>query len=851
MAMDLKWLLSADDNASPAFKQVQTAGTEAAAGITGAFDGLLAKFELLPAAIGAMAAIAGGLGFKSVIDDTVNWDLSINKLSNTLGVSLGDASAFGVALNAIGVDQDTAQTAALKLSKTMTTNSGIFDQLGVSIKNSNGSYRDSISVMMEVNQKLANLPAGFDRNTVAMQLYSRSWADVQSLLKLTPQVMDDAKEATDNLGLTVDAQGVQQAKAYKMAMNELHEAAEAIKIKLGAELLPIVLDIAQGMEGPAATAVHLFGDGLKAARDNALLLELGLGAMVAPAIMGGLSTLVGSIGLVTTAWEAMTIAAAANPVGAALILGGGAVYFGLKAIAAPGENAATTQLQADQKSLGASTEQLNAKLKTLGFSSWQEFDKASKAGKVVFDEMSSTWKMKDTLPTGPSDKDQLTLLDKQLAAYKTSAERQSAVAKEQVGIQETVLKEQYNQGLISTDDYYNQLIQDATNSAQQRLDIAQEYLAKEQNVMAFVTKTFGQGSTEYQSEKAKEENAVKGVQDAELAYGKTYLSVTDQKLKALQMLQDAYAKLNEQVLQASGDYVAAGLAQQAIDQKSPQYLKMVADAASGNADAIKALANQEQLWAQQSTANAIKRHNDEMQYANDIAKMQDELDLLNGKDKNLVATEAQLRDGRNTLAQLEDKLTQAIANNNQIAVNAYTQQIALQNQLIAAKQQQFELDQQVAVLAGQIVGFNNGTAIYANGGTAFNNGQAVSAYQSPSALLAAQQAAAASKGGTTGVTPAAVPSGPFTSLNAPFWGALADGTNKVPADGYAFLHANEEVTPAKYNPAAGGVRPGSNITLNGGITIQIQGGDTSQQTAAEIARQVYPELQKLARRQAA
>ena len=44
---------------------------------------------------------------------------------------------------------------------------------------------------------------------------------------------------------------------------------------------------------------------------------------------------------------------------------------------------------------------------------------------------------------------------------------------------------------------------------------------------------------------------------------------------------------------------------------------------------------------------------------------------------------------------------------------------------------------------------------------------------------------------------------------------LADGTNYVPYDGMrAVLHKGEEVTPAKYNPAAGGRRQGGGVVVN-------------------------------------
>ncbi len=74
------------------------------------------------------------------------------------------------------------------------------------------------------------------------------------------------------------------------------------------------------------------------------------------------------------------------------------------------------------------------------------------------------------------------------------------------------------------------------------------------------------------------------------------------------------------------------------------------------------------------------------------------------------------------------------------------------------------------------------------------------------ALLKMSVMAGASGGGSTGSDIA----GLISSMNG--GGSvsyLADGTNYVPYDGFkAILHKGEEVTPAKYNPAAGGQRAG-------------------------------------------
>ncbi len=86
---------------------------------------------------------------------------------------------------------------------------------------------------------------------------------------------------------------------------------------------------------------------------------------------------------------------------------------------------------------------------------------------------------------------------------------------------------------------------------------------------------------------------------------------------------------------------------------------------------------------------------------------------------------------------------------------------------------------------------------------------------------------------------------PFVNLGDPYLGSFATGTNRMPADGYAFLHKDEAVVPVAYNPAVGGQSASqAAVTITGPIHFNFP-NVTNQTTAKELARQVLPEIQQL------
>lgn len=430
-------------------------------------------------------------------------------------------------------------------------------------------------------------------------------------------------------------------------------------------------------------------------------------------------------------------------------------------------------------------------------------------------------------------KDKLDLLNKQLADYKSVAAQQTAYAKGQSEIVLEDWKNQYAQGKVSTADYYSYVEEVDKATGQRRVDEAKWVVEAQSAVFESAKKMFGADSKEALEESKKLTDAQKDLQSANFAYGKGVMASAEQRRSALKQEADGYSKLRSETLAAAGEYVAAEQEKQALDDKSLEYQRLKLAAVQGESAAVVALADVEKrravdlALAQQKQTEAMRTSRQE------ISKMGDQLRILNGEDSELVKKEAELRDGREELFTLQEKLNVATANGNQSEIAALNQKISLQAELNKRIQEDVKLSQRKKELAGEIVGYDGDTPIYAD---SYQKQQAANGYVSNSQLLNG--------------------AGPATGVN--YWGEKIDsngnvlnpfnmpsfdvGTPYVPYDMVAKIHKGERIITAADN-AKGNYRSGDTYTF-GNLQL-ILPNVTNQSTGAELARQAFPELMRL------
>lgn len=225
-------------------------------GVQGAIGGIGKAFGVVT------AVLAGGAMFKDTISTTKEVTAEITKLKNSLGISAEEASVMRVALDDVFLSADDMAGASSRITKQLVKNEEAFKSLGVATRDNNGNFRSTTSIMTETNSKLLEFAEGTDRNVEGMKIYGKGWEEARKTLKLTAEGMAEAEKRAKELNLIFGDSGLKAVKDYKLAMKDIDDVTESLKVNLGMALIPELTNLAVAFGDGSVKMIPAFITGL-------------------------------------------------------------------------------------------------------------------------------------------------------------------------------------------------------------------------------------------------------------------------------------------------------------------------------------------------------------------------------------------------------------------------------------------------------------------------------------------------------------------------------------------------------------------------------------------------------------
>lgn len=202
------------------------------------------------AAVVSAAAVAGTAIFGMAANVAETTD-RIDKMSQKIGVSREAYQELDFICSQSGMSVDSLQGGIKKLTDQMQaardgTKSAVkaFDELGVSIYDSNGALKDQETMMWEALDALQKMENQTEKAALANDLFGKSGSELMPMLNGAAGSIEEMKNQAHELGLVLSDDTVNAGVKLTDAIDQIKRSFSAIGTNLAASVVPIVLQFA-------------------------------------------------------------------------------------------------------------------------------------------------------------------------------------------------------------------------------------------------------------------------------------------------------------------------------------------------------------------------------------------------------------------------------------------------------------------------------------------------------------------------------------------------------------------------------------------------------------------------------
>lgn len=210
------------------------------------------------AGLGVSLSVAG---FAAMIKSAIDSADQLNKLSQKIGISVEALSTLRFAAQLSDVSLETLQKGIKGLSQSITeANTGIgdgaqvFEALGISAKNADGSMKSTEAVLLQVADVFANLEDGAVKTALAVKLFGKSGMDMIPFLNLGAAGISQLTAEAERLGLKLTTETARSAEAFNDNLTALKASSSSLGISLARDFLPELTNITNAMREAANEA---------------------------------------------------------------------------------------------------------------------------------------------------------------------------------------------------------------------------------------------------------------------------------------------------------------------------------------------------------------------------------------------------------------------------------------------------------------------------------------------------------------------------------------------------------------------------------------------------------------------
>ena len=219
-------------------------------------------------------------------------------LSRNTGFSVEELQKLKYASEFVDVSFDSMTGSITKLTKNMSSGSKIFDELGVSIKNSDGTMRDATDVWYDAIAALGQIENETERDAKSMELFGKSAMEMSGIVDDGGEALKAMGEEAEKTGNILSTDAVEGAAKFNDQIDELKQRASQAFLEAGASLAETLVPALETLVDVVGEVLSWFGN-LDGSTQAFILTILALVAAISP--------IAGLIGAISAAAAALNV----------------------------------------------------------------------------------------------------------------------------------------------------------------------------------------------------------------------------------------------------------------------------------------------------------------------------------------------------------------------------------------------------------------------------------------------------------------------------------------------------------------------------------------------------------------
>jgi hypothetical protein len=216
-------------------KGILSGVSQEGAGLLGRFSGLLSVIGPVGVGIGALAYAA-----QSSLKEFAAFGTQVRDLAFLSGGTAKQVSVLVSGLEALGVSSEAVETGMNRMSAAVTKGDPVINRLGISIRGANGENKNALQLFYETVDALGKMTNATERNSLSRDIFGRGWTEMLPVLR---KGSDAIQKIGEESGKAVTEADLARLAAYKLAVHDIYEIFDRLKINFGAGIVVPVTGI--------------------------------------------------------------------------------------------------------------------------------------------------------------------------------------------------------------------------------------------------------------------------------------------------------------------------------------------------------------------------------------------------------------------------------------------------------------------------------------------------------------------------------------------------------------------------------------------------------------------------------